>query len=416
MRKILHIDLNNFYASVECMNNPDLKGVPMAVCGNTELRHGIVLAKNNLAKSYGIKTGDVIWQAKNKCKSLVTVLPDFSLYLRFSMLARKIYEDYTDQIEPFGIDECWLDVTESEKLFGSARDIAEIIRNRVKNELGLTVSIGVSFNKIYAKLGSDYKKPDAVTVIDEKNYKEIVYPLPVKQLLYVGSATNNKLSSIGITTIGDLAEAPIELLKQKFGVVGKYLKEFASGKDDKPVKRMSSVSVVKSVGNSITTTRDMCCFKDVEVVINMLSDSVASRLRDYNLKANTVSIYIKSSELNSKSFQCKMEYNCSSTEIAQFAMKLFRTNYKEPFKLRSLGVKASGLKEFSELYVQLDIFDVDRIRKQENLEKTMDKIRSRFGYNSIKKGIIKLDEDLTEFANPKEEHIIHPISFLKGKR
>ena len=414
MRKILHIDLNNFYASVECLHNPDLKNVPLAVCGSTELRHGIVLAKNDLAKSYGIKTGDVIWEAKNKCKSLVTVLPDFSLYLRFSMLARHIYEDYTDKIESFGIDECWLDVTESEKLFGSALDIAESIRKRIKDELGLTVSIGVSFNKIYAKLGSDYKKPDAITVIDENNYKEIVYPLPVKQLLYVGRATYNKLNAIGIKTIGELAEAPSALLKEKFGVVGEYLKTFASGQDDKPVKKKSAVSVVKSVGNSITTSRDMQSYKDMEVVINLLADSVAGRLRDYKLKASTVSIYVRSNELNTKSFQCKMPYNCSSSEIQEFAMKLFKANYKPPFKIRSIGIKASGLKEFEQLYVQLDIFDVARIEKQEALEKAMDKIRSRFGYNSVKKGILKLNEELTEFVNPKEEHIIHPISFLKG--
>ena len=414
MRKILHIDLNNFYASVECLHNPDLKNVPLAVCGSTELRHGIVLAKNNLAKSYGIKTGDVIWEAKNKCQGLVTVLPDFSLYLRFSMLARNIYEDYTDKIEPFGIDECWLDVTESEKLFGSAEEIAQQIRQRIKDELGLTVSIGVSFNKIYAKLGSDYKKPDAVTVINEQNYKKIVYPLPVKQLLFVGRATNNKLERIGIKTIGELADAPIELLKQKFGVVGEYLKNFASGKDDKPVKNKSAVSIVKSVGNSITTTRDMVSFKDVEVVVNLLSDSVAGRLRDYNLKASTVSLYVKSSELSTKSYQCKMPYNCSSSEIQQFAMKLFRANYNPPFSFRSIGIKASGLKEFDEIYVQLDLFDVSRIQKQESLEKAMDKIRARFGYNSITKGILKLDEELTEFSNPKEEHIIHPVSFLKG--
>lgn len=239
MRTVLHSDLNNFYASVECLKNPRIRNFPVVVVGSIEDRHGIVLAKNMIAKNFGVKTGDVYWQAKQKCgNTLVEVPADFSTYINVSREVRKIYEDYADRIQAYGIDECWLDVTSSVKLFGGGRQIAEIIRERIKTELGLTVSIGVSWNKIFAKLGSDMKKPDAVTEITPENYKQVVWSLPVEDLLYVGRATQQKLNRIGIKTIGDLAQADEQRLINLLGKWGSYLHTFANGKDESPVAKI----------------------------------------------------------------------------------------------------------------------------------------------------------------------------------
>ena len=236
-RVILHSDLNNFYASVECLYNPELQGKPVAVCGSQSSRHGIVLAKNYVAKAMGIKTGEVIWQAKQKCPGLIVVPPNFSLYLKFSRLATEIYRDYTDLIEPFGIDESWLDISSSAGLFGSGEKIAHEIRNRIKEEMGVTVSIGVSFNKVFAKLGSDLKKPDAVTIINQANFRQKIWPLPAKELLYVGRATSKKLDRVGISTIGAIAAAPREFLVNLLGKWGEALWVFANGYDVSIVSR-----------------------------------------------------------------------------------------------------------------------------------------------------------------------------------
>ena len=235
MRTILHSDLNNFYASVEMLKHPELNGLPLAVCGSVEDRHGIVLAKNQTAKEFGVKTGEVIWQAKKKCPNLITTTADFPAYLKVSKAVRKIYERFTDHIEPFGIDECWLDVTDSLRIFGSGAEIAEQIRKAVKEEIGVTVSIGVSFNKVFAKLGSDMKKPDAITFITPENFKETVWKLPAEELLFVGRATKNKLSAIGIHSIGDIASTDEKVLTKLLGVWGHTLHTYANGKDDAPV-------------------------------------------------------------------------------------------------------------------------------------------------------------------------------------
>jgi DNA polymerase IV len=252
-RTILHVDINNYYASIECLYRPEIRDKPVIVGGDVEARHGIVLAKNNIAKKAGIKTGDAIWQAKQKCAGLIVVPPDFRKYLRFSRMARAIYADYTDQIESFGIDEGWCDVTGSIRLFGDGQHIADTIRQRMKNELGVTVSVGVSFNKIFAKLGSDMKKPDVTTVINEDNFKQLVWPLPVGELLYVGRSTRRKLESRAIFTIGDLAHTDSHNLKLLLGVWGETLWQFANGLDSAPVKRAGVESIVKSIGNSTTT-------------------------------------------------------------------------------------------------------------------------------------------------------------------
>ena len=251
-RTILHVDLNNFYASVECLYHPELRGKPVAVAGDVAERRGIILAKNMQAKAAGVKTGEAIWQAQQKCPGLVCVPPDYKKYLRFSRLARQIYSDFTDRIESFGIDECWLDLTNSTQLFGSGAEVADTIRRRLREELGITGSVGVSFNKIFAKLGSDMKKPDATTIITPENFLDVVWPLPVEELLYVGRSTKTKLNNRAIFTIGDLARRDVKLLKLSLGVWGETLHDFANGLDQAPVALAGEESFVKSVGNSTT--------------------------------------------------------------------------------------------------------------------------------------------------------------------
>ena len=284
-RCILHCDMNNFYASVECLYRPEIRNKPVAVTGDVESRHGIVLAKNMIAKKMGVTTGEAIWQAKNKAPNLVCVPPDYSKYLRFSRLARNILYNYTDRVEAFGLDENWADITGSLGLFSSAYDIAEEIRQRVKDELGVTVSIGLSWNKIFAKLGSDYQKPDAITVITKDNYQDIVWPLPVSDLLYVGRATTRKLLSRGIVTIGDLANSDPLLLQMFLGKWGLTLSSFAKGLDESPVRHIDERAVIKSIGNSITAPRDLTNDLDARLLFICLAESVAARLRENMLKS-----------------------------------------------------------------------------------------------------------------------------------
>lgn len=413
-RTILHVDLNNFYASVECLKNEHYRTVPMAVCGVVELRHGIVLAKNQMAKEKGVKTGDTIWQARQKCPNLEVCEPHFSDYLRYSKLARSIYEKYTNKIESFGIDECWLDVTDSVKLFGSGEDIANRIREEVRSTLGLTVSVGVSFNKITAKLASDYKKPDATTIISKENYEKIVYPLKVETLLYVGHSTKEKLNKVGIRTIGDLANTSTETLINLLGKWGEYLHIFANGLDSSEVKQVGISSAIKSIGNSMTTARDIKSVKDAEIIFNILSESVGARLREHNLKGKNIAIYVKYDNLDVFSRQMSLNYAISSSmEINKYAMQLFKKYLKEPFSIRLLGLKIGSLQEQTEETIQLDFLNEANSRlKKEKLEKSIDKIRTRFGFNSIKKAIMCIDESLTEIENPKQTNIIHPLVYF----
>jgi DNA polymerase IV len=410
-RTILHVDINNCYASIECLYRPEIRDKPVIVGGDVEARHGIVLAKNNIAKKAGIKTGDAIWQAKQKCAGLIVVPPDFRKYLRFSRMARAIYADYTDQIEPFGIDEGWCDVTGSIRLFGDGQHIADTIRQRMKNELGVTVSVGVSFNKIFAKLGSDMKKPDATTVITEENFKQLVWPLPVGELLYVGRSTRRKLESRAIFTIGDLAHTDPHNLKLLLGVWGETLWQFANGLDSAPVKQSGVENIVKSVGNSTTTARDLINDEDVKLIIYVLAESVAARLRAHGLKCLTVSISMRDNELFSFERQGKLTApTFISGDIAQKAMELFSTNYHWNRPIRSLGVRGADLVT-ADRHIQIDLFDGDK-SIMEDLEKTIDDIRRRFGPYSIQRCSMINDRQLTGF-NPKDDHVIHPVSFFK---
>ena len=406
-RTVLHVDCNKFYASVECLYRPEIRNKPIAVGGSTESRHGIILTKNEIASKYGLTVGEPLWKARQKCPDLIIVPPNYPLYLRFSKLCRKVYEDYTDLIEPFGLDESWLDVTGMEK---SGLEIAEEIRSRIKSELGITVSIGVSFNKIFAKLGSDYKKPDAITVISRENYKKIAWELPVSDLLFAGRSTSKKLRYYGIDTIGDLANSDVDMLKKILGKNGETLWTFANGNDVSRVRHKDEIEDVKSVGNSTTTPRDLVDDGDVKTVFRVLSESVATRLREQGLKGRTVTIYVRDTELVTFSRQ-KALPACTnvSTEILKTAMELFRANYNWENHIRSLGLCVSDFD--TGLCEQFDLSGtVENREKQEKIEMTVDALKRRFGNYCIQRARQLERRDLSGF-NPHDEHIIHPIAY-----
>lgn len=409
-RIILHSDLNNFYASVECLYHPEYRGKPLAVLGDPEARHGIVLAKNYEAKKFEVQTGDPMWMAKQKCPDIIFVPPHYDLYMKHSKLVREIYSEYTDQVEPYGLDECWLDVSESTSLFGSGEDIANEIRKRVKSELGVSVSVGVSFNKIFAKLGSDMKKPDATTVIESSRFKEIVWPLPVKELLYVGRAAHNKLKRKGVLTIGDLANTNPENLRFWLGKMGIVLWQFANGLDTSPVSNIGAKSLVKTVGNSTTVPRDLVTDDDIKITLMVLSESVSARLREYGFICRTVQIGIRDNELNWIERQGKLDIpNRTAKSIFELAFALFKKNTNGN-PIRSLSVRACDLEPVD--YIQLSLFpDVTQLQKQEELESVVDDLRNRFGHFTLQKGILLTDRELSNL-DPKNEHIIHPMSFF----
>ena len=382
-RVILHSDMNSFYASVEAMLDPRLKGKAVAVCGATEERHGIVLAKSDLAKKAGVKTGMVNWEAKQLCPNLILVPPQYDQYLYYSKLAHSIYEKYTPLVEPFGMDECWLDVTNSSH-FGSGKQIAEQIRQTCREELGLTVSIGVSFNKIFAKLGSDLKKPDAVTEITQQNFKEKVWPLAASELIYVGRATEKKLARYGIHTVGELAAVPPDILKRWFGIRGIDLWRYANGTDTSRVMHKDFVSPVKSIGHGITCTADLENNDEVFRVMLELAQDVGHRLRIHNLEAQGVQIYVRGNDLLGAQFQCKLPFRTQlPSEIAAAGFNLFASRYKWGTNVRAVCIRAINLCSKNDPD-QLNCFiDTAKRDKRIQLEDTIEELRSRFGKHSI---------------------------------
>ena len=413
-RHILHVDQNCFYASVEMQRHPELRDKPLAVCGSQEERHGIVLTANYLAKPYGVKTGMAIWQARQRCPDLVILPPDMDEYIRFSRMAREIYEDYTDQIEPFGMDESWLDVTGSVGLFGDPMTIAREISRRIKFELGITASIGLSNNKITAKLGSDYKKPDAITRIEADNYKEIAYPLPVEDLLYVGPATSRKLRGIGISTIGRLAECPVDILVRRLGKMGAVLHAFANGQDVSPVQRSDHIPNIKSVGNSATTPRDLETEADVKLMLYLLAESVCSRMRELASRCTVVEIYVRDTQLNSIVRQRKLQApSCSSQELAETGLDIFRHNYRWDRPVRSIGLRGAGLVEDLGT-MQLSLYAEDQKRdKWERIDAAVDHLRQRYGYMSVRRALMDSDP-LLGHINVKDGHTVHPVGYFGG--
>ena len=382
-RTILHCDCNGFFASVECALNPSLKDVPMAVGGSQEARHGIILAKNELAKKYNIQTAETIYSAKKKCPSLVIVPPHHDLYQEYSERVNKIYSDYTDLVERFGIDESWLDVTGSKQLFGSGEEIATILRKRIREEIGITISVGVSFNKVFAKLGSDYKKPDATTIISKENYKDIVFPLPVRDLLFVGKRTAETLGRMGIKTIGDLAGSDEKVLHKLLGKAGTTLYHYARGEDSSPVDPHAN-DEVKSVGNGMTFRRDLCGERDIMCGISHLSESIAARMRQKGVKCTVVQVTIKDPDLISIVRQEKLDHPTNlAKEITQKAMEIIRHNWNLKKPIRMLTVTGGGIIG-EDAQTQISFFDDENeSSKRESLEKTLDAIRSKYGKDAV---------------------------------
>lgn len=411
-RVILHSDCNCFYASVEMLHRPECRHVPMAVGGDPEARHGIVLTANYMAKRYGVKTGMALWQARQVCPDIVFVPPNMDLYLKFSRMAHEIYADYTDLQEPYGIDESWLDVTDSCSLKGDGLSIAKEISNRMKSELGITVSIGVSYNKIFAKLGSDYKKPDAITTMGREEYQTKAWNLPVSDLLYVGRSTDKKLRTLGIKTIGDLAKADERIIRSHLGKMGSVLIAFANGLDDSPVRKENTNAPIKSIGNSTTTPRDLENNLDVKIIIYALAESVATRLRDNGFKCRTVEITVRDNELYHFSRQKKVTNVTNITsEIADAAFSLFLDNYSWEHPIRSIGIRGCDLvtEDYSE---QLSLFsDYAYRQKQMKMDEAVDYIRQRFGYYSVQRGLMYQDRLLANL-NAREEHVVHPHSYF----
>ena len=396
-RVILHSDMNNFYASVECMLNPSLKGKPIAVCGSQEERHGIVLAKNYPAKSCGVATGEAVWQAQQKCRELVIVPPHYNEYIKYSKLAKEIYYRYTDLIEPFGMDECWLDITGTRRESGFGYEVANEIKETIKFELGLTVSVGVSFNKIFAKLGSDMKKPDAVTCIYEDDYKERIWHLPASDLLGVGWASERKLTQYGIHTIGELAKADPKFLQQIMKSHGLTLWRFANGLDHSPVQEYGYKSPIKSVGHGITTKQDLKYDCEVWRVILDLSQDIGHTLRENDLAAGGISITVRDCNLYTKEWQMKIPMiTQSESYLAEQCYRLFKREYDWHDNIRSITVRAINLNS-SKMPVQTDLFsDREKLDKIEAIDKVKDDIRRRFGKDSIFNAVLLLNNGVCD--------------------
>ena len=410
-RVILHIDANSFYASCELCYKPWLRDKPVAVGGDQEARHGIVLTANPIAKKqYGIKTGEVLWEAKQKCPGLTIFPADYTLYVHFSKMMRRIEEEYSSQVEAFGLDENWVDLSAWNQTLEQGERIAQEIRQRIKEELGITVSIGVADNKVMAKLGSDMKKPDAVTVLPRETYPSTAWQLPASDLLYVGPATTRKLRRIGVNTIGDLAKCDAGILQTLLGKNGLMLKLFAMGADPSPVRRISAETAIKSVGNSVTAPRDMESFEDVKCVVYLLAESVAARLREHGLKGRCVSFSLRNTDLAYSGCQYTLKNPTYLTsEIAEAAYGVFHSRYADSLPLRSIGISVGKLSPDT-APVQVSMFGDDNHRfKMEELEHSVDDLRRRFGHQIVQRGIVYFDRRFMD-VNPREVNTIHPIS------
>lgn len=411
-RTILHCDLNNFYASVECVKNPVLKNKAVAVCGNPDDRHGIVLAKSQSAKLCGVKTGDTISEASNKCKNLIVVLPDFDAYHDYSEIVKEIYSRYTDLIEPFGMDECWLDISESSKLFGNGEKIANEIRKIVKQETGLTISVGVSFNKVFAKLGSDMKKPDAVTVISKENFKDKIWCLPANELLFVGRKTNMALEQYGINTIGDIAKSNPTFLKRILGKNGFDLWLYANGMDTAPVSYINFTPALKSVSRGITCVESLVSIDEAKRVIAELSVKVSKGLRYEHLLAKGVQLAVRDDTLKVQQYGDLLDFPThSAKDLFNEACCLLEENHNWNNNIRSLTVITYDLiveNTAQQLTVEYDIM---RHIKTDSADTTATELRKRYGKNTLFNGCRLFG---TKIPAVKSEHSSLPPAGYNG--
>lgn len=420
-RTILHIDVNSFYASVEQAERPSLRHKPLAVAGKEETRNGIILAKSIEAKACGVKTAETLWEARQKCPNIIILPPNYRLYQKYSMKLRKICYEYSDLIEPFGLDELWCDISNTLSLHGgNPRLVAEEISVRIKAELGITVSIGMSWNKILAKFGSDYQKPDAITIINHDNIEKIFWSSPVEDLLYVGPASKKKLNASGYMTIGNLANAGDYYLKKRFGKVGFVLRNFAQGLDQTPVKafdpsRNNVIRPIKSYGNGLTSPHDIVCEKDAKALLFLISESVGQRLREDYMRAATVSISVRDGRhLTVYSRQTKLNDATASTRtLAKTAWRLlsYEQSFDRQHPIRALSVRASDLEPMYKPQ-QLSLFEDDQA-KYEELDYAIDNLRRRFGNKILVRGIEMVDDTLQDI-DIKGDNTVHPVSYFNG--
>ncbi len=386
-RAILHIDCNKFYASVEGIYHPELKDKPFAVGGNSELRHGIILTKNEIAAYYGIKTGETLNDAFRKCPSLTVIHPDYHKYERYSSLVRTILREYSDRLEPFGLDECWLDLTHTRNLFGDEESVANRIRERIKSEVGITVSVGVSFNKTFAKLGSDFKKPDAVTVFSKENFREKVWPLPLSDLIFAGRSTTRSLGGLYIRTIGDLAQSDPKMLEKKFGKNIRLLYDCANGNDFSPVAPADYQRAEKSLSNSMTLPRDLKELGEIKATFFLIAENLSARLYKRGLRAKKIGIYVRDNNFSGVMRQKQLPYSlCCAQEIASEAMELFLRHNLLKSPVRLLGI---ALGDFDADAEQIRFFGADpRREKRTALEKSVNELKGRFGADTLKHAVI----------------------------
>ena len=410
---ILHCDLNNFFATASLVSRPELQNVPVAVAGDPDKRHGIILAKNMPAKRKGVKTAEPIWKARQKCPELTVIKPDYPLYIDYSDRVKAIYYRYTGNIEPFGIDECWLDISGYQNTITDGTRIAYEIKDVVKRETGLTLSIGVSFSKVFAKLGSDYKKPDAVTTIARDNYHTLAWPLPVDDLICVGRATKSKLHKIAVTTIGDLATAPEAVLKRLLGKNGLMLREFANGIDDSLVKAVDHEFGFKGIGNSMTTARDLVCTQDVRTAFLLLAEMVSARMRAKDVASGCICIYLRDNQLTHITRQKTLDSpTFVSDEIAAIALDLYRQHWNIASRpIRSIGIRATDFVPILHTK-QVSFFDCVEVKQKEALEFAKDRITEKFGKHAVVRASF-IDDTAPKEQNDKNLHDVHPLSFFR---
>lgn len=410
-RIIIHSDFNAFYASVETLKNPALAYVPMAVGGDAEKRHGIVLSKNDLAKKAGVKTGEVLWQARQKCPGLVVVQANMADYRPYSLKAREIYSRFTDRVEPFGSDECWLDVSGCRYMFGSGEEVARQIHSTIAEEMGLTVSIGLADNKIFAKLGSDLAERSGTTVITKGNYRDVVWRLPVQNLLYVGPATARLLTGYSIRTIGELAQTDVEFLERIMGKNGIRMWQFANGYDMSPVDRVDYKRPPKSIGNSKTTVRDLVTEEDFRVTALALSESVGARLRKQGLRCSVVHISIRDAQLESFTRQRLLTApTANTTDIFDAAIALLLENRPKGKAVRSIEVRATNLEPIPEL-VQQSFFPEEREAvRRAAIDEAVDKIRGKLGHHAVVRGLASKAPELYFDAERENANPLHMLA------
>lgn len=400
---ILHCDLNNFYASVECLKRPELKDVPMAVCGSADDRRGVILAKNPIAKALGVKTAESLWQARKKCPDLITVNPHHDEYRIYSKKVRAIYERFTDLIEPFGIDECWLDVTGSTRLFGEPQEIATLIRNTVKEELGLSISVGISYNKIFAKMGSDMKQLGPIVTITKENFKDLLWPMQMGEMFGAGKATVKKLRGIGVETIGEFAALPYKDMKTMFGKGGEALWTNVNGLNRSPVTHVDFHDEIKSVGHGVTCNRDLTNEGEVVSLFYNLAENVSTRLRKRNLLAKTVQIEIKDNMFQVREYQKPLEYPTrNAKELGKLAAEIFSEKHFWQFDIRAVTIRAVNLIE-DNTNLQTSLFvDLKKIDGMDELESKVDHLREKYGENIVKRASSMKRDHLVKTVVEKE--------------